>query len=42
MEPFDTNIDCFGGLNRYQQHFFLSIIEIQQPLSLIFEPGIKK
>jgi hypothetical protein len=23
MEPFDTNIDNFDGLNRYQQNFFL-------------------
>jgi hypothetical protein len=25
MEPFDTNINNFDGLNRCQQNFFLSL-----------------
>jgi hypothetical protein len=42
MEPFDINIVYFGEINRYQQHFSLSTIGIQRPLSLISQPGTKK
>jgi len=34
IEPFDTNIIRFGGLNWCQQHFYLSIAEIWRPLFL--------
>jgi len=34
IEPFDTNIIRFGGLNWCQQHFYLSIAKIWRPLFL--------
>jgi hypothetical protein len=38
---FNINIVCFGSLNLYQQHVFLSTAEIRRPLSLFSQPGIK-
>ena len=37
MESFDTNIDCFGGVNQCQRYFSLS-----RPLFLLSQPRTKK
>jgi len=41
MEPFDTNIIQFGGLNQCQLCFSPSTAKIQRSLSLLSQPGIK-
>jgi hypothetical protein len=35
MEPFETNIYHFGGLNRCRQYFSLSTTIIRLPLSIL-------
>ena len=42
MELFDTNIDCFSGINQCQRYFSLSTAGIQRPLSLLSQSGTKK
>jgi hypothetical protein len=41
MEPFNTNIIHFGGLNQCQRHFSLSTVGIHRPLSLLSQLGTK-
>jgi hypothetical protein len=42
MEPFDTNIDIFYSINRYQRYFSLSNAENRWRLSLSSQYEIKK